>query len=100
MFPVAPPQFAQNPANVAPDPDLVSREISRWTASGTTYSCVGVFKDGRVEIIPNSDGGRTTPSWVSFVQSGDGERLVGAPAKLAVSLWDPCSQRRVMLPMQ
>jgi len=49
---------------------------------GTTYSCVGVFKDGRVEIIPNSDGGRTTPSWVSFVQTGDGERLVGAPAKL------------------
>eukprot|EP00282_Hemiselmis_andersenii_P016132 CAMPEP_0114129818 /NCGR_PEP_ID=MMETSP0043_2-20121206/11678_1 /TAXON_ID=464988 /ORGANISM="Hemiselmis andersenii, Strain CCMP644" /LENGTH=603 /DNA_ID=CAMNT_0001223119 /DNA_START=14 /DNA_END=1824 /DNA_ORIENTATION=+ len=52
---------------------------------GTTFSCVGVYKDGRVEIIPNSDGGRTTPSWVSFVQSDDGERLVGTPAKQQAS---------------
>jgi len=52
---------------------------------GTTYSCVGVYKDGRVEIIPNSDGGRTTPSWVSFVQSDDGERLVGTSAKQQAS---------------
>ena len=40
-----------------------------------------VFRGGRVEIIPNSDGARTMPSWVAFVQNDDGERLVGAAAK-------------------
>jgi len=49
---------------------------------GTTFSCTGVYKDGRVEIVPNTDGGRTTPSWVSFVQSEEGERLVGSSAKM------------------
>ncbi|EKX35501.1 heat shock protein 70 [Guillardia theta CCMP2712] len=48
---------------------------------GTTFSCCAIFRDNRVEVIPNSDGGRTTPSWVSFVQSGDCERLVGVTAK-------------------
>lgn len=39
---------------------------------GTTYSCVAIYHGGRVDIIPNDQGNRITPSWVSF--SG-GERL-------------------------
>jgi heat shock protein 1/8 len=54
---------------------------------GTTYSCVGIYQNNRVEIIANDQGNRTTPSYVAFT---DTERLIGDSAKNQTAS-NPCN---------
>lgn len=50
---------------------------------GTTYSCVAAWNNGKIEIVPNDQGGRTTPSWVAFTKDGS---YVGDAAKNQVAM--------------